>query len=59
MRNIGGVQGFGEWCAKLFDTIAKDKINVRIHGVYPLSEILRATEDLEGRRTTGKVLVKP
>ncbi|OKL56402.1 hypothetical protein UA08_08075 [Talaromyces atroroseus] len=57
MRNIGG--GFEKWCAKLFDTIANDKINVVIHDTYSLSEIVRAHKDLEARKTTGKVLAKP
>lgn len=59
MRNVGGPQEFEKWCAKLFDTITKDKVNVRIHDTYPLSEIVRVHKDLEGRKTTGKVLVKP
>ncbi|KAJ4302896.1 NADPH:quinone reductase [Kalmusia sp. IMI 367209] len=57
MRNIGGE--FHKWCAKLFDTMKTDKINVRIHDTYPLSEIRRIHEDLEGRKTIGKVLAKP
>ncbi|KAK0515673.1 hypothetical protein JMJ35_001707 [Cladonia borealis] len=59
MRYVGTPQEFEKWCAKLFDTIIKDEINVRIHDTYPLSEIVRVHKDLEGRKTTGKVLVKP
>ncbi len=59
MRSVGTPQEFGKWCAKLFDAITKDKVNVRIHDTYPLSEIVRVHQDLEGRKTTGKVLVKP
>lgn len=59
MRYVGTPQEFGNWCAKLFDTITKDGLNVRIHDTYPLSEIVRAHTDLEERKTTGKVLVKP
>ena len=50
---------FGEWCAQLFKTITDGKVNVRIHDTYPLSEIVRVHQDLEGRKTMGKVLVKP
>ena len=57
MRNIGGE--FNKWCVKLFDTMKADKINVKIHDTYPLSEIRRIHEDLEGRKTIGKVLAKP
>jgi len=59
MRYVGTPQEFEHWCTKLFDIIAKGKISVRIHDTYPLSEIVRVHEDLEGRKTTGKLLVKP
>ena len=59
MRLVGTPQEFAKWCANLFDVITKDKVNVRIHDTYPLSEIVRAHQDLDGRKTTGKVLVKP
>ncbi|KAF2439157.1 NAD(P)-binding protein [Karstenula rhodostoma CBS 690.94] len=57
MGNIGGE--FQQWCAKLFDTMAKHNITIRIHRKYSLSEMRKAHEDLEARRTTGKVLVTP
>ena len=50
---------FEHWTRELFDTIVKDKINVRIHEIYPLAEAARAHTDLEGRKTTGKLLLKP
>lgn len=61
MRLIGAAPEFQKWCAKLFDVITKDKdkITVRIHDTYPLSDIVRVHQDLEGRKTTGKILVKP
>jgi NADPH:quinone reductase len=43
----------------LFQWIAEDKVEVRIGGRYPLSEAARAHEDLEARRTTGKLLLVP
>ncbi|KAK2624496.1 hypothetical protein QTJ16_006446 [Diplocarpon rosae] len=52
-------QEFEKYTAELFDFIIKDKLNVRIHETYPLAEIARAHTDLEGRKTTGKLLVKP
>ena len=33
--------------------------NFRIHKIYPLSEAEQAHRDLEGRKTTGKLLLKP
>jgi NADPH2:quinone reductase len=50
---------FERYTAELFDFIIKDKLNVRIHDTYPLSEVARAHTDIEGRKTTGKLLLKP
>jgi NADPH2:quinone reductase len=37
--------------------VAEGKLDVRIGGRYPLEEARRAQEDLESRRTTGKLLL--
>lgn len=50
---------FEGYTAELFDLITKDKLNVRIHHTYPLKDIAKAHIDLEGRVTTGKLLLKP
>jgi len=50
---------FEKYTAELFDFIIKDNLNVRIHETYPLADIARAHTDLEGRKTTGKLLLKP
>ena len=47
------------YSAELFDILLKNKIDVRIHEVYPLSEVVRAHEDLTGRKTSGKLLLDP
>lgn len=44
---------------ELWNFIEKDGLNVKIHDVYPLSDIVRATEDIQSRKTTGKLLLKP
>ncbi|KAI0889903.1 NAD(P)-binding protein [Annulohypoxylon maeteangense] len=44
---------------ELFAFIEKDGLDARIHGVYPLSEVARAQGDLEGRKTSGKLLLDP
>jgi len=41
------------------DFIVKDKMDVRIHEVYSLDDVARAHTDIEGRKTTGKLLLKP
>jgi NADPH2:quinone reductase len=50
---------FEKYSAELFDFIIKDKLNVRIHETYALADIAKAHTDLEGRKTTGKLLLKP
>ncbi|KAI1466628.1 NAD(P)-binding protein [Daldinia caldariorum] len=50
---------FEYYVNELFGFITGGKIDVRIHGVYPLSEVARAHADLEGRKTTGKLLLDP
>lgn len=34
------------------------KLEVAIHDVYPLKEVARAHQDIESRKTTGKLLIK-
>jgi NADPH2:quinone reductase len=41
----------------LFGWIADGKLEVRIGGRYPLEQARKAQEDLEARRTTGKLLL--
>lgn len=43
----------------VFGLIAAGRLNVRIGGRYPLAEARRAHEDLEARRTTGKLVLIP
>jgi NADPH2:quinone reductase len=48
-----------QYSNELWDLIVKDKMNVKIHEVYPLEDVKRATEDIESRKTKGKLLLKP
>jgi NADPH2:quinone reductase len=43
----------------VFEWIAEGRLRVRIGGRYPLKEARRAHEALEGRRTTGKLVLFP
>jgi NADPH2:quinone reductase len=48
------------WRAEsLFSWIGQNNLNVRIGGTYELSDVEQAHRDLEGRRTTGKLLLIP
>lgn len=50
---------FEHYTQELFDFIIKDKMDVRIHETYALSDVASAHNDLEGRKTTGKLLLDP
>ena len=43
----------------VFGMIRDGKLKLRIEHVYPLAEVQRAHRDLEGRKTTGKLLLLP
>jgi len=45
--------------ADLFERTVRGEVSPRIGTVYPLSDARRAHEDLEGRRTTGKLTLDP
>jgi NADPH:quinone reductase len=45
--------------ARVFEWITGGRLDVRIGGRYPLGDATRAHADLEGRRTTGKLLLLP
>ncbi len=44
---------------RLFGMIAAKKLKLRLEHVYPLGEAQQAHRDLEGRKTTGKLLLVP
>ncbi len=49
-----------EWRANdVLQSFARGDLKLRIHKVYPLAEAAQAHRDLEGRKTTGKLLLKP
>ncbi|KAL0262631.1 NADPH:quinone reductase [Diplodia seriata] len=50
---------FDKYTSELFEFVEKHNIDVRIHEVYPLADVAKAHQDLEGRKTTGKLLLKP
>lgn len=43
----------------VFDMIESGKLKLRIEHTYPLADAQRAHRDLEGRKTTGKLLLIP
>ena len=45
--------------ADLFEVVRSGKVRIEIGGTYPLAEAARCHRDLEGRRTTGSLLLIP
>ncbi|KAI9705478.1 MAG: NADPH:quinone reductase [Candelina mexicana] len=50
---------FEHYTKELFDLMISEKMNVQIHEIYPMKDVARAHNDLEGRKTTGKLLLRP
>ena len=49
-----------EWRASdVLQWIARGELKLRIHKAYPLEDAQQAHRDLEGRKTTGKLLLMP
>ena len=49
-----------EWRASdVLGSIARGELKLRIHKTYPLADAAQAHRDLEGRKTTGKLLLVP
>jgi NADPH2:quinone reductase len=71
LRGSAGVMGFwlfhcldrpamgDEALADLFGRAQRGELRVVVGETYPLSQVARAHEDLQARRTTGKLLVDP
>jgi NADPH2:quinone reductase len=49
---------FTTYTKELFDWIEQGELNVKVHKVYKLEDVKQAHEDLEGRKTTGKLLLE-
>ena len=47
------------YVGELWELVRGGKLEVPIHKVYPLAEAAQAQTDLEGRKTTGKLLLRP
>ncbi|PKS07330.1 hypothetical protein jhhlp_005932 [Lomentospora prolificans] len=49
---------FERYAGVLFDLVITGKVSVKVHEVYSLEDATKAHQDLEGRKTTGKLLLK-
>jgi NADPH2:quinone reductase len=59
MHCLGRREMVEEPLADLFDRAARGELRPQIGETYGLSDVRRAHEDLQGRRTSGKVLLDP
>jgi NADPH:quinone reductase len=59
MHCLGRREMVEEPLADLFDRAARGELRPQIGETYALSDVRRAHEDLQGRRTSGKVLLDP
>ncbi|KAJ5246288.1 hypothetical protein N7468_001271 [Penicillium chermesinum] len=49
---------FEYYTNELFRLLLSGELKVKIHKVYPLEDVVQCHKDLEGRKTTGKPLLK-
>ncbi len=59
MHCLGRRDMMEEPLADLFDRAARGELKPQMGETYPLSEVRRAHEDMQGRRTSGKLLLDP
>lgn len=59
MHCLGRRDMMEEPLADLFDRAVRGELQPQVGETYALSDVRRAHEDLQGRRTTGKVLLDP
>jgi NADPH2:quinone reductase len=43
----------------VLDAVASGELKLRMEHMYPLADAGRAQADMEGRKTTGKILLEP
>jgi NADPH2:quinone reductase len=56
---LGRPEMVGDALADLFARTARGELRVIVGGTYPLADAARAQADLQGRRSTGKLLLDP
>jgi NADPH2:quinone reductase len=59
MHCLGRREMMEEPLADLFDRAARGELVAQVGATYGLSDVRQAHEDLQGRRTTGKLLLDP
>ncbi|KAF8952148.1 NADPH:quinone reductase [Haplosporangium bisporale] len=49
---------FERLSSELLQLVAENKLDFAVHKVYPIQEVKQAHDDIESRKTTGKLLLK-
>jgi len=57
-HHVADAASFKERATKVLNWVAAGTLKLRIEHVYPRTEIAQAYRDLEGRRTTGKLVIE-
>jgi NADPH:quinone reductase len=57
-HHVADAASFKERATKVLNWVAAGTLKLRIEHVYPLTEIGQAYRDLEGRKTTGKLVIE-
>ena len=47
-----------KYITELTDLVKSGKVGVKVHGIYSLQDVAKAHVDIEGRKTTGKLLLR-
>jgi NADPH2:quinone reductase len=59
MHCVGRRDMMEEPLRDLFERVARGELRPQLGGTYPLSEVRRAHEEMQARRTSGKLLLDP
>jgi NADPH2:quinone reductase len=57
-HHVADAASFKERASKVLSWVADRTLKLRIEHVYPLTETIQAYRELEGRKTTGKLLIE-
>jgi NADPH2:quinone reductase len=55
---IADAASFNNRATRVLNWVAEKSLKLRIEHTYPLAEVAQAQQDLESRRTTGKLVVE-
>ncbi|RSL83070.1 hypothetical protein CEP51_004732 [Fusarium floridanum] len=55
---VSDQESLKKYTEELWDLTIAKKLEIIIHDIYPLEETAQAHQDIEGRKTTGKLLIK-